>query len=127
MAARRGKAPGVRGSRSGRPVMALLDLLGRRWALRILWELREGPEGFRALRARFDDVAPSVLNVLLRELEAAGILVRREEGWALSAEGAELGTILSALSGWAAPRGTALRRALAGPAKPERGTRRQGS
>ena len=31
----------VRGSRSGRPIMALLDLLGRRWTLRILWELRE--------------------------------------------------------------------------------------
>ena len=33
----------VRGSASGRPIMALLDLLGRRWALRILWELRDGP------------------------------------------------------------------------------------
>jgi DNA-binding HxlR family transcriptional regulator len=31
----------VRGSRTGRPVMALLDLLGRRWTLRIVWELRE--------------------------------------------------------------------------------------
>ena len=29
----------VRGSRTGRPVMVLLDLLGRRMALRILWEL----------------------------------------------------------------------------------------
>jgi DNA-binding HxlR family transcriptional regulator len=33
----------VRGSSGGRPIMALLDLLGRRWALRILWELRGGP------------------------------------------------------------------------------------
>ena len=31
----------VRGSRTGRPIMALLDLFGRRWSLRILWELRE--------------------------------------------------------------------------------------
>ena len=40
----------VRGSRSGRPIMAALDLLGRRWALRILWELRAGALPFRALR-----------------------------------------------------------------------------
>jgi DNA-binding HxlR family transcriptional regulator len=31
----------VRGSKTGRPIMALLDLLGRRWTLRIAWELRE--------------------------------------------------------------------------------------
>lgn len=34
----------MRGSRSGRPIMALLDLLGRRWTLRIIWELhRQSP------------------------------------------------------------------------------------
>ena len=42
----------VRGSASGRPVMALLDLLGRRWTLRIGWELRNGPMGFRELQRR---------------------------------------------------------------------------
>ena len=44
----------VRGSRTGRPIMAALDLLGRRWALRVLWELRGGPLSFRELRARCD-------------------------------------------------------------------------
>ena len=43
---------GVRGSRTGRPIMAVLDLLGRRWMLRILWQLRDGPLTFRALRER---------------------------------------------------------------------------
>ena len=47
------RAPGkpVRGSRTGRPVMVLLDLLGRRMALRILWELSraEAPLSFRAI------------------------------------------------------------------------------
>jgi DNA-binding HxlR family transcriptional regulator len=61
----------VRGSRSGRPIMALLDLLGRRWALRILWELRDGPRTFRALRLACDDASPSVLNARLRELRDA--------------------------------------------------------
>ena len=44
------KQRGARGSRTGRPIMALLDLLGRRWSLRILWELREAPLTSRALR-----------------------------------------------------------------------------
>ena len=59
-----GPRPGrpVRGSPSGRPIMALLDLLGRRWALRMLWELREGGLSFRALQERCDGVSPSVLN-----------------------------------------------------------------
>ncbi len=44
----------VRGSKSGRPIMALLDLLGRRWMLRIIWELRNGPLTSRALRQACD-------------------------------------------------------------------------
>jgi hypothetical protein len=47
----------VRGSKTGRPIMALLDLLGRRWALRILWELREDALTSRALRAACDDAS----------------------------------------------------------------------
>ena len=52
----------VRGSATGRPIMALLDLLGRRWALRVLWELRAGPvPGFRELQSRCGGVSSSVL------------------------------------------------------------------
>ena len=40
----------VRGSAAGRPIMALLDLLGRRMSLRILWELRDDRLTFRALQ-----------------------------------------------------------------------------
>ena len=64
----------VRGSRSGRPIMALLDLIGRRWSLRIIWELRAEPANFRALQARCDALSPTVLNTRLRELRGAGIL-----------------------------------------------------
>jgi DNA-binding HxlR family transcriptional regulator len=47
----------VRGSATGRPIMALLDLLGRRWALRIIWELRDGPLTFRDLQAACDGMS----------------------------------------------------------------------
>jgi DNA-binding HxlR family transcriptional regulator len=90
MASRVGKP--VRGSKTGRPIMVLLDLLGRRWSLRIIWELRAGPLTSRALRARCDDVSPTVLQTRLGELRDAGF-VRHEaaSGYELTALGQELG------------------------------------
>jgi len=81
----------VRGSKTGRPIMALLDLLGRRWALRVIWELRDGPLTSRALRDVCDDVSPTVLQARVTELRAAG-LVEREvgKGYALTGLGREL-------------------------------------
>jgi DNA-binding HxlR family transcriptional regulator len=65
--------------------MALLDLLGRRWALRILWELRETALTSRALRAACDEVSPTVLQARLTELRAAGLVeLRKAEGYALT-------------------------------------------
>ena len=64
----------VRGSRTGRPIMALLDLLGRRWALRILWELRDEPLTSRALRTACDEASPTVLQARLTELREAGFV-----------------------------------------------------
>ena len=91
----------VRGSRTGRPVMVLLDLLGRRWALRILWELREGPLTFRPLRKACDDVSPSVLNDRLKELRESG-LVEQEDGtgYRLTPLAEELGELLLPLKAW---------------------------
>ncbi len=92
----------VRGSRTGRPIMALLDLLGRRWTLRVLWELRDGPETFRSLRARCGDMSPSVLNTRLRELRSAGIIAPESDGgYALSKHGLELRGALKRLDDWA--------------------------
>src|SRR5437762_263681 len=81
----------VRGSRSGRPIMALLDLLGRRWTLRILWELREQSLTSRALRAACDQASPTVLQARLSELRQAGLIeLVRGDGYRLTAMGREL-------------------------------------
>jgi len=64
----------VRGSTSGRPIMALLDLLGRRWSLRIVWELREQALTSRALRTACDEASPTVLQARLSELRQAGFV-----------------------------------------------------
>ena len=68
------KKTAVRGSKTGRPVMALLDLLGRRWTLRIVWELRDGPLTSRALRTACDDASPTVMQARLSELREAGLV-----------------------------------------------------
>ncbi len=91
----------VRGSASGRPIMALLDLLGRRWALRAIWELRDGPLLFRALQDRCGGVSSSVLNQRLGELRSAGILDNGKGGYVLTPEGRLLLEAYSPLDEWA--------------------------
>jgi len=91
----------VRGSTSGAPIMALLDLLGRRWALRVIWELRSGPASFRELQARCDGMSSSVLTQRLAELRDAGIVHAAPGGYGLTAEGTELLDAYRPLATWA--------------------------
>ena len=81
--------------------MALLDLLGRRWALRVLWELRQGPLAFRALQEGCDGMSSSVLAQRLSELRGAGIVEQDEEGYRLSDEGQALLGSLGPIADWA--------------------------
>ncbi len=103
MAARRPRPGGpVRGSATGRPLMAAMDLLGRRWALRILWELRDQPLGARALQSRCDRMSSSVLYERLDELIGAGLLTRNEAGaYQLTELGTALAPALESLDAWA--------------------------
>ena len=80
--------------------MVLLDLLGRRWTLRVLWVLRDGPATFGALQA--GEISTSVLTQRLRELGAAGLIERSGDGrYALTPRGRELGEHLLPLHAWA--------------------------
>lgn len=83
--------------------MALLDLLGRRWALRILWELRDGEcLTFRELQERCGDVSSSVLNDRLRELREAGVVATGDaQGYRLTESGERLLQALGPLDRWA--------------------------
>ena len=81
----------VRGSRTGRPIMVLLDLLGRRWSLRILWELREQSLTSRALRTACDEASPTVLQARLSDLRQANLVeLVPGDGYCLTAMGREL-------------------------------------
>jgi DNA-binding HxlR family transcriptional regulator len=79
--------------------MAVLDLLGRRKILRILWELRESRLNFRALLAAAE-TNPSILNLRLQELRALGLIDHDGSGYGVTAIGAELLKLLMPLDAW---------------------------
>lgn len=83
--------------------MALLDLVGRRWALRVLWELHRAshPLTFRELRARCDDMSSSLLTRRLRELTETHLVERAESGYTLTDPGNRLLGHLHPLAAWA--------------------------
>ena len=92
----------VRGRPTGRPVLALLDLLGRRGTLRLLWELRDGqPQGFRLLQASTGGISPSVLSERLRQLRDARIAQLGSDGYRLTPAGIDLMRRLQPLNRWA--------------------------
>ena len=91
----------VRGSRSGVPVMALLDLLGRSWAMGIIWGLSERPLTFRKVQEHCETLSPTTLNVRLKELTKAGLIKKTAEGYALTGLGEELFGLITPLGTWA--------------------------
>jgi len=91
----------VRGSTTGRPLMAALDLLGQRWTLRVVWELREDSVGFRELQRRCERMSSSVLSTRLGELGQAGIVHAEEGRYRLTPLGKDLIRALRPLQSWA--------------------------
>ena len=90
----------VRGSSTGRPIMMLLDLLGQRWTLRVLWELRDGRLTFRQLQERCDQVSPTSLNNRLKQLRESQIIDHNDNGYGFTELGQNLGDQLLELSHW---------------------------
>jgi DNA-binding HxlR family transcriptional regulator len=90
----------VRGSHTGRPIMVLLDLLGRRWTLRIVWELREEPRRFRELQNSIG-ASPTIINTRLAELREARLVTLDDAaGYRLTELGQELLRLFLPLHHW---------------------------
>jgi DNA-binding HxlR family transcriptional regulator len=87
--------------RARNPILPLLDLLGRRWALRVLWELRIGPHGFRNLQTACGNISPTVLSTRMRELRQAGLVADSLPGLELTPSGEDLVQALAPLDGFA--------------------------
>ena len=80
-----------------------LALSGRRWALRIVWELRIGPLNFRALQSACGNISPSVLQRRLHEHREQGIIEKIPRlGYRLSTSGEKLFQVLAQMDRWSA-------------------------
>ncbi len=90
-----------RGSSTGRPIMVLLDVLGQRWALRVLWELMQGPATFRELQRRCDGISPTTVNRRVLQFRKLGFVERSENGYCLTERGEELAQQFVSLENWA--------------------------
>lgn len=89
------------------PVAHALDMIGDRWALLVVRELRLGPRRYADLQAALPGLGPSVLAQRLRELEAVGVLRRRDlpspaavRVYELTEWGEGLEPVFEALAGW---------------------------
>lgn len=96
--------------------MALFDLLGRTWAMGIVWQLADGPQTFRGLQGRCDQVSASLLNRRLKELRDTGLVGRSEEGYVLTELGEELAALLKPMGSWSQRWAEALRESEDSPA-----------
>ena len=76
----------------------LLALLEARYAIRVLWALRDGhPQTFRLLQDSVGGITPNTLNTRLKELRAANLVTHGSDGYSLTMSGADLVKRLSDL------------------------------
>jgi DNA-binding HxlR family transcriptional regulator len=82
--------------------MALFDLAGRRWNLRVIWELSQATEPltFRELKARCADMSSSVLTRRVAELREARLVARHADGYGLTPLGEDLVASMQPLLAW---------------------------
>lgn len=91
----------------GCPIALSLDIVGERWALLVVRELRLGPRRYRDLQEALPGITPAVLSKRLKELEEYGVLQRRElpppaaaRVYELTEWGAGLEPVFQALARW---------------------------
>lgn len=82
--------------------MAAFDLLGRKWNMRILWELNQTPLSFRGLQEKCDGMSPSVLNSRIKQLTEAKLIFTSQDGYQLTELGKSLMVTLDPLRVWSA-------------------------
>ena len=90
----------VRGSKTGIPIMALFDLLGRTWAMGVVWQLQNGPYTFRELQEKCESISPTILNNRIKELRKADIDERTIQGYQLTNHGRQLVELIRPFGEW---------------------------
>lgn len=89
-------------SKENAAVGQLLALLEARYALRVMWALRDGhPQTFRLLQDSVGGITPNTLNTRIKELREAGLVNHGNDGYAVTPSGADLLKRLSDLQAFA--------------------------
>ncbi len=69
----------------------LFELLESRYALRVLWALKDGhPQTFRLLQDSIGSITPNTLNTRIKELRSAGLMGHGSDGYVVTALGTDL-------------------------------------
>ncbi|MEJ6023718.1 winged helix-turn-helix transcriptional regulator [Ramlibacter sp. PS4R-6] len=83
-------------------ITQLLGLLEARYAIRVLWALRDGhAQTFRLLQDSVGGITPNTLNTRIKELREAGLMSHGNDGYVVTPQGAELLKRLAELPGFA--------------------------
>ena len=89
-------------SKENAAVYQLLSLLEARYAIRVLWALRDGhPQTFRLLQDSVGGITPNTLNTRIKELREAGLMTHGSDGYTVTPPGADLLKRLSDLQAFA--------------------------
>jgi DNA-binding HxlR family transcriptional regulator len=83
-------------------VNQLFDLLESRFAIRVLWALKDGhPQTFRLLQDSVGGITPNTLNTRLKEMRAAGLITHGDSGYGVTSSGADLLRRMNEMSAFA--------------------------
>ena len=84
-----------------------MDLVGGKWKMVVLWQLREGAVRFSEIKRRLEGVTQKMLTQQLRELEELGLITRTvypvvppKVEYSLAPEGKKLVPVLESLCRW---------------------------
>src|SRR5206468_4893675 len=78
-------------SKENAAISQLLGLLEARYAIRVLWALRDGhPQTFRLLQDSVGGITPNTLNTRLKELREAGFVHHGGDGYGVTVSGQDL-------------------------------------
>jgi DNA-binding HxlR family transcriptional regulator len=91
------------GSKENAAISQLLGLLESRYAIRVLWALKDGhAQTFRLLQDSVGGITPNTLNTRIKELREAGLVIHGSDGYVVTPAGSDLLKRLGELPAFAA-------------------------
>ncbi|GAA4418094.1 winged helix-turn-helix transcriptional regulator [Acidovorax lacteus] len=78
-------------SKENAAINQLFERLECRYALRVLWALRDGhPQTFRLLQDSVGGITPNTLNTRIKELREVGLIDHGSDGYTVTSSGQDL-------------------------------------